>query len=506
MSRRLCLPGLRLAWIAFLGLAAWHANAAEPRPLEFHLTFDKAVSAEPFTGRVYVMLSKRAGAEPRHGPDWFKPEPFFTRDVKGWKPGETLVLGAEALGFPAPLTKLPKDTYTVQAVMDFDRGAREFSVAPGNGYSKTLRRELDPAAGDPVKLTIDQVVPPRQFKETDRVKLVEVESKLLSAFHGRPTKLRAGVVLPRSFAAEVKKRYPVVYEIPGFGGTHSAAHGAARRNPTDVAGVEMLWVMLDPSCRLGHHVFADSANNGPCGQALVGELIPEVEKRFRGLGVPGARFVTGHSSGGWSSLWLQVTYPDFFGGCWSTAPDPVDFRDFQRINVYRPGVNVFVDDEKQPRPLARRGGKPVLFFKPFSDMDRAMGHGGQLDSFDAVFSPRGPDGKPLPLWDRDTGAVDPKVAGHWERYDIRLVLERNWKALAPKLAGKLHVYTGAEDTFYLDGAVVLLKEALAKLGSDAVVEVVPGRDHGSLIDGKMRERMNREMAEAYRRLRLCAPR
>jgi hypothetical protein len=490
---------MRLRFLSLLAacLLPVAARAAD-RPLEFHVTFDKAVSDKPFTGRVYVLLSKSDGREPRYGPSWFKPEPIFARDVKGWKPGEGLVIDGTAFAFPDPLAKLPRAAWSAQALMDFDRGERHFSTAPGNGYSKAVRKELDAAGGGPLALVIDQVVPPRAgFKETERLKLVEVESKLLSDFHKRPVKLRAAVALPKSFAAEPTRRYPVVYEIPGFGGTHESA--ARRVNFTDVAGVEMLWVVLDPSCRLGHHVFADSANNGPCGRALVEELVPAIEKRYRGLGVPAARLVTGHSSGGWSSLWLQVTYPDFFGGVWSTAPDPVDFRDFQRINVYRPGVNMFIDGQGERRPLARSNGKPTLFYQPFSDMDRITGHGGQLDSFDAVFSPRGADGRPVPLWDRDTGAVSPEVAKHWEKYDIRLTLENNWKALGPKLAGKLHVYTGSEDTFYLDGAVVLLKESLTKLGSDAVVEVVPGRDHGSLIDAKMRERMNKEMAEAFKR-------
>jgi hypothetical protein len=258
----------------------------------------------------------------------------------------------------------------------------------------------------------------------------------------------------------------------------------------------MLYVVLDPSCRHGHHVFADSANNGPCGRALVEEFIPALEKRFRAVGKPQGRFVTGHSSGGWSSLWLQVTYPDTFNGVWSTAPDPVDFRDFQKINLYRAGVNMFRDETGRPRPLARRDGEPVLWYKGFSDMEEVMGHGGQLASFEAVFSARGPDGRPRRLWDRKTGAVDRQVAKGWEKYDIRLVLERNWKRLAPKLAGKLHVYMGADDTFYLEGATVLLKEALKKLGSDAKVELFPGRDHGSLLkaDLKLRERIAREMA------------
>jgi hypothetical protein len=353
-----------------------------------------------------------------------------------------------------------------------------------------------------VALTIDQVYHERPFQETGQVKLVEIESRLLTAFHGRPTRLRAGVVLPASFQDHPEKRYPVVYEVPGFGGNHFMAFGRAGQKITDVAGVEMLWVVLDPACRLGHHVFADSANNGPCGRALVEELIPAVETKYRGIGAPGARFVTGHSSGGWSSLWLQVSYPDFFGGVWSTAPDPVDFRDFQRIDLYRPGQNMFTDAEGKDRPIARRGKRPVLYYKPFSDMEVVMGHGGQLGSFEAVFSPRGPDGRPRRLWDRATGAVDPEVARCWERYDIRLVLERNWKTLGPKLAGKLHVYVGDEDTFYLEGAVVLLKEALKRLGSDAVVELFPGRHHGNLVDRKLRERIAREMAEQFRRARV----
>ena len=164
-------------------------------------------------------------------------------------------------------------------------------------------------------------------------------------------------------------------------------------------------VVLDPACRLGHHVFADSANNGPCGQALVEELIPHIEKTYRALGTPKGRFVTGHSSGGWSSLWLQVTYPDFFGGVWSTAPDSVDFRDFQLVDVYEPKVNIFTDAKGQPRPLARKAGKVVLHTRQFSDMEVVFGRGGQLFSFEAVFGPRGPDGKPRaavgPLHRRD---------------------------------------------------------------------------------------------------------
>jgi S-formylglutathione hydrolase FrmB len=487
----------RLLLSAATIVLAINPAAAQTQPLEFHLTFDRAVSVGPFSGRVYVLLTKSQVQQLHAGFDWFRPEPVFARDVKNWQPGQSLIVGSDALGYPHDLAKLAKGEWSVQAVMDFDRGARPSITAPGNAYSKAKRLTLDPAQSGPVALHLDQVYPVKPFAETPRVKLVEVESKLLSAFHGRPVQLRAGVILPESFAADPGRRYPVVYEVPGFGGNHRMAHSIAGRNPTNLAGTEVIHVVLDPDCRTGHHVFADSDNNGPCGRALIEELIPAVESKFRGVGNGRGRLVTGHSSGGWSSLWLQITYPDQFAGAWSTSPDPVDFRDFQKIDLTRTSANMFIDDKGDKRPVARLGSKPVLFYQAFSDMEEVMGHGGQLTSFEAVFGPRGTDGRPRRLWDRTTGAVDPAVARAWQRYDIRRTLDENWKTLGPQLAGKLHVYCGGADTFYLEGAVALLGESLRKLGSDAVVEIIPGRSH-QLFDTKLRERINREMAERLR--------
>lgn len=461
---------------------------------EFVLKFDKEALDKPFTGRVYVMLFR---SEPRNLPNglnWFSPEPTFARDVTDWKPGEELTLDGTAISH-TPMANVPPGRYYAVAVLDRDLGGISFAASPGNVYSKPVRFDFDPKKNaEPVKLTLDQVAKESEPKATNTVKFLTVESKLLSDFHGRPISLRAGVVLPPSFADEPERKYPVVYEIPGFGGDHRMALGLAARKPGELGGTEAIWVVLDPHCRLGHHVFADSANNGPCGKALIEELIPALEREYRGNG---RRGVTGHSSGGWSSLWLQVTYPETFRGCWSTSPDSVDFRDFQRVDLYNPGSNLFTDSTGDRRPIARRGLTPVLWVKGFSDMEVVMGRGGQLGSFEAVFSPRGKDGQPAKLWDRKTGALDAAVAKAWEKYDIRLVLERNWDKLGPKLKGKLHVYMGDADTFYLEGATRLLKESLAALGSDAVVELFPGRDH-NLVDRALRDRMNREMAAALK--------
>jgi hypothetical protein len=485
-----------LLWAAALFLAAGPA-VAQTRPLEFHLTFDRAVSAAPFSGRVYVLVTKAQVKQLQTGFDWFRPEPVLARDVKDWQPGQILAVDADAAAYPYRLAKLPVGEWSVQAVMDFDRGNRPCTTAPGNAYSRPRRLKLDAAATGPVTLHLDRVYPSRPFTETPRIKVVDIESKLLTTFHGRPTRLRAGVILPESFAAHPERRYPVVYEVPGFSGSHHMAPEIAGRNPTSLAGLEVIHAVLDPECRTGHHVFADSENNGPCGRALIEELIPAVEARFRGFGNGRGRLVTGHSSGGWSSLWLQITYPDEFAGVWSTSPDPVDFRDFQKIDLTRLGVNMFIDDRGDRRPLARMGSRATLWYKAFSDMEEVMGHGGQLGSFEAVFSPRDPDGRPRRLWNRTAGAVDPEVARAWQRYDIRRVLEDNWTTIGPRLAGKLHVYCGGADTFYLDGAVALLGESLRRLGSDAVVEIIPGRDH-QLFDAALRQRINREMAERLR--------
>jgi hypothetical protein len=470
-------------------LSSFLLLASQPSSkLEVELTFSKSVTSEPFTGRVFVMTTKSVlkDTDVPRSVSWFSPAPFFAQHVTNWLPDTPLKFAPQfAL---KSWDDLAKDKIYVQAILDRDLGGMNFTTSPGNAYSKPMPVE----AGKPVKLVIDRVIPAKKFTEKPRVKLVEIDSKVLSAFHGKPIKLRAGVVLPKSFEANPAKTYPIIYEIPGFGGNHFSA--LFNEGRTDVAGTEMLYVVLDPECRLGHHVFADSDNNGPYGKALIEELIPHIETKYRAVGTPKGRFVTGHSSGGWSSLWLQVTYADFFGGVWSTAPDPVDFRDFQLVNIYDVKHNLFTDEKGELRPLARKAEKVLVKYKPFNDMEVVMGRGGQLFSFEAVFSPKGKDGKPMPLWNRATGVIDPIVAKAWQRYDIRMILERDWKTLAPKLAGKLHVYMGDQDTFYLDGATRLLQASQKQLGSDAKIELFPGRDHGNLMDAALRKRIAGEMA------------
>jgi hypothetical protein len=459
----------------------------------FELAFPSSLGSRSISGRVYVMLGPASSrAEPRLGPNWFRPQPLFSKVVKDWKPGQKVRIDSTAVGFPGPLSTIAEGDYSAQAVLRRNPDTHRIGNGEGNAYGPVVPVQLGPKHTGTFALEINTLVPPQKFQETDRIKLAELESPLLSAFHGRTIKHRAAVILP---TARPAARLPAVYIIPGFGGDHHSAARFTSSSRMNYAS-DLVRIILDPDCGTGHHVFADSATNGPRGKALVEEFIPYLEKTFPLLSEPRARLLNGHSSGGWSSLWLQVTYPEFFGGTWSTSPDPVDFRDFQRINIYAPGENMYRDRQGKDRPIARMGALPALFYDKFSRMEEAMGPGGQLGSFEAVFSPRDADGQPRKLWNRDTGAIDPEVARAWEAYDIRLVLDRNWPTLGPKLAGKLHVIVGGMDTFYLEGAVQLLKDSLASLKSDAVLEIVPDRDHGTIMDPNLARRIDREMKAA----------
>ncbi len=464
-------------------------------PLAFEIERAAPLPAGRLSARVYVLLARdRSGVEPREGPDWFRPEPFFAVAVEDWEPNQPVRIAASADGFPGRLDELKPGRYAVQAVVRLNRDTHRIGNGEGNAFGQVIHAQLDPKKSGTVKLTVDQMVEPRVFPLTDRIKLVEQPSAKLSAFHLRSIKHRAAVILPAEFDDDQadRKKLPTLYIIPGFGGDHFMARRYLD-DPRLAFARDFIRVVLDPDCGTGHHVFADSPTNGPRGTALVEEFIPYLERTFPAVAEPRGRLLNGHSSGGWSSLWLQVAYPEFFGGTWSTSPDPVDFRDFQRIDIYAAGENMFHDRAGKRRPIARMGEIPALFYDNFSRMDDVIGWGGQLGSFEAVFSPLDNAGKPRKLWDRKTGAIDPAVAKAWEAHDIRLVLERNWPALGPKLKGKLHVITGGMDTFYLEGAVRLLKESLAKLESDAVVEVIPKKDHSTVMDLALALRLNREM-------------
>lgn len=480
---------------AVLAAAFATSDAAALERIEVRL--DAAAASKPVTGRLFVLFTTAKSGEPRMGPSWFRPEPFYARDVANVAPGSTHVLDRTADGYPESLDKLAPGKYRVQAVLHQDKDCPFPGSGVGNPYSEVKEVEIDDETKS-LELALTKVVEEPKFPETAWRKEVTHRSTLLSEFHKRDVLERVVVVLPEGYAEEPERRYPVIYSIPGFGGSHRDAMRSGKPPAADDTGVKFIRVYLSGRCEWGHHVFADSLTNGPRGAALTTETIPHLDKTFRTIAEPTARFVTGHSSGGWSSLWLQVTYPDVFGGVWSLAPDPVDFRDFQRVDLYaKPVQSMYVEASGKRRPLARSGETPVLWFDDFTRMDDTIGRGGQLRSFEAVFSPLDEKGLPRRMYDRKTGNVDPATAAAWRPYDINLKLQRNWKSLEPKLRGKLHIVMGDLDTFYLNGATERLAETLKELKSDADVRILEGEDHGSFVNAEFRKTVLRQMSEQF---------
>ena len=481
-------------------------RATNNEALRFQLSFPVSARSSAVSGRVLLFLSRQTQGEPRLSGMFGIDQMVYARDVTNWNPGTPIVFTPDqfrtpsALAYPDRMTSLAPGAYRVQALIDQDNTQRDFNAGPGTLYSRAATCTLDGIRGGTITLAMTNVIATASPRDTEWVKYVEVHSRLLSKFHGRDTTLRAAVILPAHFTNKTDARFPALYVVPGFGGRHTSASGwinspAGARWKKGEVPLPMLRVVLDPDVPLGHSVFANSANNGPVGDALVQELIPEIERRFRALPQPQARFVTGHSSGGWSSLWLQVAYPDFFGGCWSTAPDPVDFRAFQTMNIYE-DRNGHWTREGLPRPVARRRDRVDFTFQQLNQLEYVLGYGGQLDSFNAVFSPRGTNGQPRPLMDKLTGAIDREVAASWQRYDIRRVLDENWATLGPKLRGKLHIMGGGWDTYYLNPALELLRDFLSTTDYGGYVEILPG-DHSSFLSERLNDRIQGEIAGQF---------
>jgi hypothetical protein len=421
------------------------------------------------------------------------------REVTRLVPGQGVDIDVDAQAFPTGWSKLPPGDYLVQAVLDVDHDYNYSGRGAGDLVSEVARIHLPTTVTPTLHLT--QVLPARDpwalspsTPEVIRDALPEARkhaesidfvSPVLSAFWGRPIHMRGWVLLPPGYNAESTTRYPVVYNTHGFGGNVDLFTGNIAGTWAGMKSGQMppmIWIFLDESSATGTHEFADSVNNGPWGQALTTELIPQLESRYRMDGKPSGRFLNGHSSGGWATLWLQTRYPGIFGGTWSTSPDSSDFHDFTGVDLYAPNANVYHRADGSTYPLVRDKGKVLASFETFARLENVLGeYGGQMASFDWVFSPRGVDGRPVPMFNRETGAVDPAVVAYWrDHYDIAHLVQTNWPQLKPNLDGKIHVIVGTADTFYLDGAAHKLKAVLDGLGAKSDIRFLPGRTHFDL--------------------------
>lgn len=484
-GRALAAAALGTALIA--GALAAGQDSGE---LRFEVSFSPDAHSEAVTGRVFVMLSPDPVPLPfleigRTG------IPFFGADVEGLEPGEAAVIDANAFGSPYfRISDLPAGEYSLQAFVniysEFRRAdghvvwmhddrweGQDWNRSPGNLYSGVVRVHVDPDREETFRLEADRVIPPIQIPDdTEWVRRFRFESPMLTEFWGRPIYLGATVLLPPDYDREIRS-YPVVYEQGHFslGAPMGFFPGGAlyREWIRDRFPQMIVVTFQHPNPYFDDSYAVNSVNVGPYGDAIMQELIPEVERRYRIIDDPWARALTGGSTGGWEALALQIFHPDFFGGTWSYCPDPVDFHDVEQINVYE-DTNAYyreVAGRRVPIPNTREtNGAIRLTSEQRNHFELANGtrgrSGEQLDIWSAVFGPLGDDGYFQPLFDKLTGEIDRDVARYWiDNYDLRYYLERNWAEVGPTLDGKLHIYTGTMDNFYLNNAVEMLEDWLA---------------------------------------------
>ena len=535
MRRSKLILGFALS-LVIAGGGAFATRAQTAGSLRFAISFPAARSAQPLDGRVLLFISDDGKAEPRTQTDQYRAnstKPIFGVDVDGLKPGADVVIDDKVVGWPArSLKDIPPGDYYVQALlnryetfhraddhtikMPMDQGeGQHWDQKPGNFYSKPVKMRVDAAAGGEIRISMDQEIPPiAPPKDTAQVKYLRVENERLTKFWGRPMFLGAIVLLPNGWDTHPNARYPLLVHHGHFPKDASSdgwretppdasARGTARDNQfaayqfyKDWNGPKfprMIHILVQhPTPYFDDSYAVNSANNGPYGDAITLDLIPMIEKQFRGIGAGWARVMTGGSTGGWEAFGVQVMYPDAYNGAWALCPDPIDFRSYRSVNIYDDHNAYYYEDnpfKRTPKP-GYRDYRDHLFstFEDRNLVELAIGtHGrsaGQHDAWASVFGPVGEDGYYKPLYDKATGAIDPEVATYWrDHYDLRYILQRDWKTLGPKLRGKIHITSGTMDNGYLNNAVYQMEEFLGHAVPSPEFEITYGERREHCVTG-----------------------
>jgi len=508
--------------IACIGMSL-SACAPEQAPVadngpRFSIRFDEQLTDEQQDGRLLLMLAKGDSAEPRFRiANSADTQLIFGVNVSNWQAGGEVLVDKSAIGFPlSDLSAVPPGKYYVQALLnrykDFnlsngvtvslppDQGeGQQWKSKPGNFYSTPVEIEIFAGNSDPVEVVLDQVIAPIEPPaDTQYIKHIRMRSDLLSEFWGEDMFVGAHILLPEGFDENPDARYPLMI----FHGHFPADFGDFRPAPPDpdlepeysarfdIEGYNIIqqqeahdfykqWTSDDfprfivieiqhPTPYYDDSYAVNSASQGPYGDALTYELIPYIEEKFRGIGEGWARFTYGGSTGGWEAMAVQVFYPDEYNGAFIGCPDPIDFRAYLTIDIYADQNAYWYDSEfqKLPRPAHRDTFGHVHSSQyQYNRLEAVLGDksrsGQQYDIWEATYSPMGEDGYPVRLWDKETGEIDHEVAKYWkENFDLTHILKRDWETLGPKLEGKLNIYVGDMDNYYLNNAVYLAEEFL----------------------------------------------
>ncbi len=476
-----------------------HAQQAE-QPVHTFFRVQAPPSDGPVSGRLLIFVKEGSGDKEVSTSEMHPTDSWVcAREVRDVAPGSAIEVDADEVAFPRPFSRLPAGIYEAQAVLDVNHEYAYRERVPQDWVSPVVTLAgWKPGAREEPVLNLERrvVEDPQHANALSKLKAAapadvaqyeEFESPLLSRFWGRSMKIKAWVILPPGYSGRADQTYPTAYWTHGFGGDIDQGLVIGLRLYERMKSGKMppmIWVMLDESLPEGTHEFADSVNNGPWGAALTTEFIPFLEKKFRMDAKPTGRLLNGHSSGGWATLQLEVNYPKIFGGTWSTSPDPSDFHDFTNVDLYAPNANMYHKADGSAVPIIRENGKAVVTMEQLARLEEVLGsYGGQLTSFDWVFSPKGPSGAPEAMFDRLTGQVHPDVVAYWrDHYDLAHIVESTWAERGADLKGRIHVIVGTADTFYLDGAAHKFEAVLNRLGAEPHFTYAPDRTHFNLYD------------------------
>ena len=484
---------------------------------KFEITYPEKFSENGYDGRLLLMISNNNNAEPRFQiNDSHHTQIIFGIDVESWKSGETQIFDSNVYGYPIKsIGNLKEGEYYVQAFLHKyetfnlstgykvklpkDQGeGQKWNISPKNLYSTPKKVKISKSGT--IKLSLENEISSIEpIKDSKYIKHVKIKSEMLSKFWGRDMFLQANVLVPHNFNKNSKVKYPLMIfhgHFPNtFRGFRTEPPAAPKKDTIynsrfGITGYKYIqekeaydlyknWISDDfprfIAIEIQHQnpyyddsYAVNSANLGPYGDAITYELIPHVENLFNGVGEGWGRFLYGGSTGGWEALAVQVFYPSEYNGCFAACPDPIDFRAFTVVNIYE-DENAYYhkSDYKKTLRAGMRDGKGIIksHLIDMNHREMVLGSkgrsGDQWDIWQAVFSPAGDDGYPKPIWDKKTGKIDKYVAEYWkENYDLSYILERDWNKIGNDLIGKLHIYCGDMDNYYLNNAVVLTEEFL----------------------------------------------
>jgi len=490
---------------------------SDDNKIKFEIEYSEKFQEDGFDGRLLLMISNNNSAEPRFQiNDSHNTQMIFGVDVESWDANQKIVIDSEAIGYPIKSTKEIKEGeyyvqaflhkyetfnlstgYTVKLPMDQGEG-QKWNISPKNLYSTP--RKIKIKNSSTISISLDNEIPPIEpARDTEFIKHVKIRSDMLSKFWGRDMYLQANVLVPHGFDEKSNTRYPLMIFHGHFPNTFRGFRTVPPTAPEKdtiynsrfgITGYQYIqekeaydlyknWISNDFPRFLAIEIqhqnpyyddsyAVNSANIGPYGDAITYELIPHVEKLFNGVGEPWGRFLYGGSTGGWESLAAQVLYPKEYNGCFAACPDPIDFRAFTVVNIYEDD-NAYYHEGSFRKTLraGMRDGKGIIknHLIQINKRESVLGSkgrsGDQWDIWQAVYSPSGEDGYPKPIWDRETGKIDKDVANYWkENYDLSYIMKRDWNKIGKDLEGKIHIYCGDMDNYYLNNAVVLTEEFL----------------------------------------------